>query len=173
MIVDTSLDSELTFRILSLDGGGYRGYLATMMLCELQRALDEQCLSRGVAPTSLFDCFDLLIGTSTGSLIAAALCVGNSCEQVASLFLQAGSKIFPSQSLADLFVKGASGPLFDGRELELTLQSCLQDTRLGTLSKSLAITAYDPWNNRPILFRSYEPSHGKIILFDACRASSA
>ena len=163
----------LTFKILSLDGGGYRGYLATMMLCELQRALDQQCHSRGLPPTSLLQCFDLVIGTSTGSLIAAALCVGHDCQQVANLFLHAGAKIFPSQSLADLFVKGAIGPLFDGVELDRTLQSCLQDARLGSLSKALAITAYDPWNNRPLLFRSYEPSHGKIRLFDACRASSA
>ena len=163
----------MTFKILSLDGGGYRGYLAAMMLCELQAAIDVDCQRRDRPNRSVLQCFDLLIGTSTGSLIAAALSVGNSCQQVATLFQEAGAKIFPSQSLADLFVKGASGPLFDGLELERTLRSCLQDIRLGSLSQPLAITAYDPWNNRPLLFRSYEPSHAKIQLFDACRASSA
>ena len=163
----------LTYKILSLDGGGYRGYLAAMMLYELQVAVDAQCLSKGVPPRSVLQCFDLLIGTSTGSLIAASLSMGMTCQQVANLFLDAGAKIFPSQSLADLFVKGASGPLFDGVQLEHVLKSCVKDTRLGGLSPALAITAYDPWNNRPLLFRSYEPSHGKIKLFDACRASSA
>lgn len=163
----------MAYKILSLDGGGYRGYLAAMMLCELQVAVDAQCLRKGVAPRSVLQCFDLLIGTSTGSLIAASLSMGMTCQQVANLFLDAGSKIFPSQSLADLFVKGASGPLFDGVQLEHVLKSCVKDTRLGGLSPALAITAYDPWNNRPLLFRSYEPSHGMIKLFDACRASSA
>lgn len=167
------LGQLLTYKILSLDGGGYRGYLAAMMLCELQVAIDDQCQRKGLAPRSVLQCFDLLIGTSTGSLIAAALAVGMSCQQVARLFLEAGAKIFPRQSLADLFVKGASGPLFDGVELELALKSCVQDTRLGGLATALAITAYDPWNNRPLLFRSYEPSHGRILVFDACRASSA
>ncbi len=164
---------RLTYKILSLDGGGYRGYLAAMMLCELQVAVDAQCLSKGVPPRSVLQCFDLLIGTSTGSLIAASLSMGMTCQQVANLFLDAGAKIFPSQSLADLFVKGASGPLFDGVQLEHVLKSCVKDTRLGGLSPALAITAYDPWNNRPLLFRSYELSHGKIKIFDACRASSA
>ena len=145
----------LAYKILSLDGGGYRGYLAAMMLCELQVAIDAQCLSLGVPPRSVLQCFDLLIGTSTGSLIAASLSMGMTCQQVANLFLDAGAKIFPSQSLADLFVKGASGPLFDGVQLELVLKSCVKDTRLGGLSPALAITAYDPWNNRPLLFRSY------------------
>ena len=163
----------LTYKILSLDGGGYRGYLAAMMLCELQVAVDAQCLSKGLPPKSVLQCFDLLIGTSTGSLIAASLSMGMTCQQVANLFLDAGAKIFPRQSLADLFVKGASGPLFDGVQLEHVLKTCLKDTRLGGLSPALAITAYDPWNNRPLLFLSYEPSHGKILLFDACRASSA
>ena len=163
----------MTYKILSLDGGGYRGYLAAMMLCELQVAIDAQCRSLSLPPRSVLQCFDLLIGTSTGSLIAAALATGMTCQQVASLFLDAGAKIFPRQSLADLFVKGASGPLFDGVELELALKSCVQEVRLGGLSTALAIPAYDPWNNRSILFRSYEPSHGKIKLFDACRASSA
>jgi patatin-like phospholipase/acyl hydrolase len=163
----------LTFKILSLDGGGYRGYLAAMMLCELQTAIDAQCQSRGLPSIALVQCFDLLIGTSTGSLIAAALALGNSCQQVANLFLVEGAKIFPSQSLADLFVKGATGPLFDGQQLDATLHSCLQQTRLGDLSSALAITAYDPWNNRPLLFRSYHSAHAKIRLFDACRASSA
>ena len=167
------LEQFLAYKILSLDGGGYRGYLAAMMLCELQVAIDDQCKSKGLPPRSVLQCFDLLIGTSTGSLIAAALAVGMSCQQVARLFLEAGAKIFPRQSLADLFVKGASGPLFDGVELELALKSCVQDTRLGGLATALAITAYDPWNNRPLLFRSYEPSHGRIMVFDACRASSA
>ena len=121
----------MTFKILSLDGGGYRGYLAAMMLCELQAAIDVDCQRRDRPNRSVLQCFDLLIGTSTGSLIAAALSVGNSCQQVATLFQEAGAKIFPSQSLADLFVKGASGPLFDGLELERTLRSCLQDIRLG------------------------------------------
>ena len=86
------LGQPLTYKILSLDGGGYRGYLAAMMLCELQVAIDDQCQRKGLAPRSVLQCFDLLIGTSTGSLIAAALAVGMSCQQVARLFLEAGAK---------------------------------------------------------------------------------
>ena len=70
----------LTYKILSLDGGGYRGYLAAMMLCELQVAVDAQCLRKGVPPRSVLQCFDLLIGTSTGSLIAASLSMGMTCQ---------------------------------------------------------------------------------------------
>lgn len=159
-----------TFRILCFDGGGYRGRLTALMLIELQEALDARCAQIGSPPRSVFDCFDLIAGTSTGSLISALLSTGKSAAAVLEIFKTDGSVIFASPSPGS---EPQVGPLFDGMLLENALQKHLGDTRFGSLSKHLLITAYDSWNNRPLSFRSYDSACHGIRLFDACRGSSA
>lgn len=163
----------MAFKILCFDGGGYRGRLTALMLVELQKAIDSVCAQKQIPSKSILDCFDLIAGTSTGSLIAAALSIGRSAADVLDIFKNDGAAIFPAQSLIDLIFKAASVPLFDGSELENVLQKHLGQTRLGEIKKALLITAYDSWNNRPLAFRSYDPACNGIRLFDACRGSSA
>ncbi|MGB5135255.1 MAG: patatin-like phospholipase family protein [Prochlorococcaceae cyanobacterium] len=163
----------MAFKILCFDGGGYRGRLTALMLVELQKAIDSVCAQKQIPSKSILDCFDLIAGTSTGSLIAAALSIGRSADDVLDIFRSDGAAIFPAQSLIDLIFKAASVPLFDGSELENMLQKHLGQMRLGEIKKALLITAYDSWNNRPVAFRSYDPACNGIRLFDACRGSSA
>ena len=163
----------MAFKILCFDGGGYRGRLTALMLVELQKAIDTVCAQKQIPSKSILDCFDLIAGTSTGSLIAAALSIGRSAADVLDIFKNDGAAIFPAQSFIDLIFKAASVPLFDGSELESVLQKHLGQTRLGEIKKALLITAYDSWNNRPLAFRSYDPACSGIRLFDACRGSSA
>jgi predicted acylesterase/phospholipase RssA len=163
----------MAFKILCFDGGGYRGRLTALMLVELQKAIDTVCAQKQIPSKSILDCFDLIAGTSTGSLIAAALSIGRSAADVLDIFKNDGAAIFPAQSFIDLIFKAASVPLFDGSELENVLQKHLGQTRLGEIKKALLITAYDSWNNRPLAFRSYDPACSGIRLFDACRGSSA
>ncbi|KAH3903729.1 hypothetical protein HBH56_247400 [Parastagonospora nodorum] len=54
-------------RLLALDGGGVRGLSALMILEQLIEAVDSD------APLKLCDYFDMISGTSTGSLIAVML----------------------------------------------------------------------------------------------------
>lgn len=76
--------SSSCFRILSLDGGGIRGAFAAAFLAEIERQLHK--------PVGRY--FDLIAGTSTGSIIAAALALGESAETVERLYLERGSEIF-------------------------------------------------------------------------------
>lgn len=161
------------FKVLSLDGGGYRGYLTALMLVELQKAIDKACMDKSIPAKSILDCFDLIAGTSTGSLIAAALSIGKTPVEILDIFRVDGAMIFPAQSLIDIIFKAASSPLFDGRELEAVLDRVFGQTRLGDLRVALLITAFDSWNNRPLVFRSYDPACSRIRIYDACRGSSA
>lgn len=163
----------MAFKILCFDGGGYRGRLTALMLVELQKAIDAVCAQKQIPSKSILDCFDLVAGTSTGSLIAASLSIGKSADEVLDIFNNDGAAIFPAQSFIDLIFKAASAPLFDGSELENVLQKHLGNTQLGEIKQALLITAYDSWNNRPLAFRSYDPACSEIRLFDACRGSSA
>ncbi len=50
----------MSIRVLAIDGGGVRAHLAAVLLAELER--------RAERPAD--DLFDLVVGTSTGGLIA-------------------------------------------------------------------------------------------------------
>ena len=102
----------MSFRILSLDGGGYRGLLASLMLVELQKEIDRACEEKGIPEKRIIDCFDLIAGTSTGSLIAAALSVGRSASEIRDIFINDGATIFPRQTWLSLLFSLKHGPLF-------------------------------------------------------------
>ena len=61
-------------RILTLDGGGLRGILTLGLLAEIEELLRKR---HGGSPYfRLCHYFDLIAGTSTGAIIAAALAMG-------------------------------------------------------------------------------------------------
>ena len=69
-------------RILSLDGGGVRGAVSIGFLERLERLVED---IEG-KPTLLGDWFDLIGGTSTGAIIAAALALGYTAREVHELY---------------------------------------------------------------------------------------
>jgi predicted acylesterase/phospholipase RssA len=78
------------FRALALDGGGIRGYYTTRLL--------EHLVERAGGDPGRADfgaAFDLIVGTSTGSLVGAALAAGFSLSRMASLYRDHGPQIFP------------------------------------------------------------------------------
>lgn len=58
--------------ILSVDGGGVRGIIAISMLAELERQTGKTCA----------ELFDMVAGTSTGSIIAAGIGLGMSAQDL-------------------------------------------------------------------------------------------
>ncbi|SEE66259.1 Patatin-like phospholipase [Rhizobiales bacterium GAS188] len=79
------------FRVLSLDGGGMRGtYTATY----LDRVAANFAQRRGVDALDIGGAFDLIVGTSTGAIIACALAVGVPPGAVVDLYRDNGTAIF-------------------------------------------------------------------------------
>src|SRR6478609_1690555 len=75
------------FRILSLDGGGIRGAFSASFLAELERKVGH--------PIGQY--FDLIVGTSTGGIIATALALGESAERIERMYRDRGREIFTRQ----------------------------------------------------------------------------
>jgi uncharacterized protein len=72
------------FRILSLDGGGIRGAFIAGFLADIEQRL--QC--------RIGDYFDLIAGTSTGAIIAAALAVHEPAAKIEQFYRDRGPSIF-------------------------------------------------------------------------------
>jgi len=82
--------SARPFRVLALDGGGIRGYYTARLL--------ELLLAAAGGDPVRDDCgaaFDLVVGTSTGSLIGAALAAGVPLTRISTLYRDHGAAIFP------------------------------------------------------------------------------
>ncbi|MBD2504201.1 patatin-like phospholipase family protein [Anabaena azotica] len=76
------------FKILSLDGGGIRGVLSATLLEEVERIVREK---KG---QELHEYFDLIAGTSTGSILAAGIACQMNAKEMTRLYLQQGQNIF-------------------------------------------------------------------------------
>lgn len=72
----SSKRTDDTCRILTLDGGGAKGFYTLGVLRELEALLGKP----------LYESFDLIFGTSTGAIIAALLALGHSVEDVHLLY---------------------------------------------------------------------------------------
>ncbi len=72
-------------RILALDGGGVRGIVSLAILERIEAILRERAPPPGSGPFRLAHYFDLIGGTSTGSIIAAGLALGFSVDEIRSL----------------------------------------------------------------------------------------
>ncbi len=82
-------------RILALDGGGIRG---TLTLSFLER-IEALLRARHSKPDLLLcDYFDLIGGTSTGSIIATLLAIGKEVGFIKQMYLDLGSEIFAQKN---------------------------------------------------------------------------
>ncbi len=79
------------FRVLSLDGGGMRGtYTATY----LERLGGSFASRRGLGSLDIGAAFDLIVGTSTGGIVACALAAGIPLSEIVDLYITSGPRIF-------------------------------------------------------------------------------
>ncbi len=171
-----------TKKILSLDGGGIRGALTLGYLKKIESVLRE----KHGKDYLLCDHFDLIGGTSTGSIIAAALAIGKSVDEIVTLYMDLGGKIFgkkrnfwnPLETWK--FLKAE----YDYTALENSLKNAFGNITLGSsqIKTGLCIVAKraDTNSTWPLINhpegKFYDSNIGKnknIPLWQAVRASSA
>lgn len=114
-------------RVLSLDGGGIRGLITLGYLQRLETFLRERT---GRPDYVLADYFDLMGGTSTGSIIATCLALGWPVERVLGLYRTLAADVFqPRRSLLGPLAR-LVGSKFDERPLEEAIRREIGEMRL-------------------------------------------
>jgi len=116
-------------RILALDGGGLRGIVTLGYLKRVEDLLRER---HGDAEEfRLAHYFDLIAGTSTGAIIAAALALGMSVDDLTDLYLRLGKEVFHRSR----WRKGILRARYSHEKLTEHLQRIIgEDTTLGSPS---------------------------------------
>lgn len=132
-------------RILSLDGGGAKGFYTLGVLREIE----------GMVKCPLHEKFDLIFGTSTGAIIAALLALGRSVKDISDLYekhvptvMRARSRREKSLALANL-----------GYEI-------FKDDTFDKMKTGVGIVATRWLIERPMIFKtSIDQAHGRMGTF--------
>lgn len=175
------------FRVLCLDGGGMRGlYQAVFLESMASHIQKEQGRTNSV---DIGKAFDLIVGTSTGGIIACALGAGVHISVLKDLYINHGKDIFPYQNLRSLpvigkyIVKGMGLGLESGNTtLNTVLKDTLGEYTINDVFKqrniALAIPTVDINRHAAVVFKT---NHlGRLngrddsrTLVDVCMATSA
>ena len=176
------------YRILAIDGGGSRGILPAAVLAKLESDLQK------LRPGSLLrDWFDLVAGTSTGSIISAAIAAGLPMSRIADVYLKQAKDIF-HDSFADNLkdVGNTFGAQYSSDVLREILEDdsffgkqCLSDIgkhinfagrELHVMIPSFDLSPIDdgiPVNFKPRVFNSFFRRDGKEKVSDVIIRSTA
>jgi hypothetical protein len=113
-------------RILALDGGGVRGVLSIALLERIEEILRAR--AGGDPRFRLCDYFDLIGGTSTGSILATMLALGHTATELKDLFFNLAPQVFRKT----WFRQGLFVSKFDGRELAKIIHRKIGEVELGS-----------------------------------------
>lgn len=158
-------------RILALDGGGIRGAMSLGFLERIEKVLRERY---GRPDLRLCDYFDLIGGTSTGSIIAAGLAIGKTASELKELYLELGGKVFGAKKIKLWEAR------FKSRPLEEELEGLFGDVRLGDEAIETGVCVVtkraDTGSTWPLINHpegSFFEENRNILLRNAVRASAA
>ena len=145
----------MTFKILSIDGGGIRGvYPAHILKC-----FEEKL---GI---NLLEAFDMIAGTSTGAIIAAGVACNIRAAEMVNMYKEHGADIFKKKKSRIPFKKQSTATqlmlesVYESSSLSDVLNGVFNDITLGQVAKPLILPATDVGNGGVHVFKSaYDPT---------------
>lgn len=135
------------FRVLSLSGGGIRGLYSASFLAEVENLTGKKFV----------DHFDLIVGTSTGGLIALAMGIGNSVASVRDFYFTNGPSIFPAGKVKGwwLGAKRVVYPKHNNAVLCQLIKQCLGEERtLADSKRPLVVNSFHAAGGAPVCFKT-------------------
>jgi hypothetical protein len=165
-------------RILSIDGGGIRCLMGVEILAALEQRLAQ---AAGDPQRRLCQQFDLVAGTSGGALVATAIALGASMQEVRDFVVTNARQMFrPSRWRAKMW------SMYDGAGLERNMQDWFGvDTTLGSdRLRTLLLLVMRNWStdspwlvsnnpNAPFNSRALDDCNLDLPLWQLARASAA
>jgi uncharacterized protein len=133
------------FRILTLDGGGAKGFYSLGVLREIE----------GMVGRPLCQTFDLVFGTSTGAIIAALIALGYSVEDIHKLYKAHVLRIMQRKKPAE-----------KSKALEELALEVFGDAMFTDVKTGVGIVTTKWVIERPMIFNgSVQQAHGRVGTF--------
>ena len=164
----------MPIRVLTIEGGGVRGIIPTRLLAALE----------SLAEAPIVELFDVLVGTSTGGMLALGLVMPGEdgrpaypARNVGDIYASHGQTIFPKsayslpRSLQEArewwasassnaaifgFNPDAGNARYSPDGIAEAFESYFGDHRLSEALVDVVVTSYDLQTKSPVLFRSRE-----------------
>jgi len=158
-------------KILSIDGGGVRGIIPSMVLAEIENKTGKR----------IAEMFDLMAGTSAGGIITLGLNVKGqngkpkfSAKEISKFFTDDCPEVFkksPWKKFTSGF--GLLDEKYDHEPLVTVLKKYMGETKLKSCKTKTLISTYDILNRHPQFFKSWSPSYENHKMREIARATSA
>ena len=160
-----------TRHVLSIDGGGIRGIIPALVLAHLEQQTGKTCS----------ELFDLMVGTSTGGMLALGLSMDDghgkalfTAEQLVKLYEEHGDEIFEQSLWRKLrSVGGILEEAYSHEALETILNRYFGDGALSECRVPTMVTSYDIQHRRTVFLKSWHSDHAGVLCKEAARATSA
>jgi patatin-like phospholipase/acyl hydrolase len=134
------------FQILSLDGGGYRGIFSAAVLAAIEEDFG----------LNVVELFDLIVGTSTGGIIALGLGAGMRPKQIVDFYAEWGPKIFHR----GFPLRRAWKSKYSNMTLRQALTAVLGDKQMQDSIVPLVVPSYDLTRDEVYMFKT--PHHPRL-----------
>jgi uncharacterized protein len=153
-------------RILSIDGGGIKGVFPASFLATIEDAVGDR----------VSNYFDLIVGTSTGGIIALGLGLGWSAAELLAFYEELGPRIFKGAP----YLRGLPWLFrakYDPSPLHEALVEQFGDRRIGESTTRLVIPSVNLENGKVHLYKTaHDPrfeTDYKCTAVEVARATSA
>ncbi len=142
-------------KVLSIDGGGFRGLIPAFYLADNNIDIKD---------------FDLVVGTSAGGLLALALASGMPPRDIADFYESLGRKVFRKPALvrAARMVFGL-GSQYSVKPLRQSIASAVGEKRMSDALIPVLVTAHDLASGQAVWFHE----NTDYSMMDAALATSA
>lgn len=155
------------FRILSIDGGGVRGTFPAAYLTYVEQSTGKR----------MADHFDLMVGTSTGGIVALALSLGIPAANILELYEQHSPRIFPRTGGLWRTLRWIAGPKYSNTPLTAALAAAFGTRQLGEAICRVCIPSFnatvnDIWIYKTAHHAKYRHDY-RVQVIDIARATSA
>jgi len=151
------MENKKQFKVLSINGGGMRGVIATHYLAQIEE----------ITGKPIHQLFDLIIGTSTGGILACGVGANiRSIKEIQTLYRTEGRNIFKKNILSLITSK------YQIKGLRDTMNKYFESFKMRDCLTKVIVTARDVLGNENMIIKSYG-HYEDMYIKDAVSATSA
>ncbi|CAO5677101.1 MAG: hypothetical protein HEEMFOPI_01267 [Holosporales bacterium] len=165
--------NDAPVNVLCIDGGGVRGIIPAVILAKIEKDTNQ----------TIAKIFDVIVGTSTGGLLALALTIPRNnggelissytAENLVDFYINESKKIFPKKGICQRLSSLFSTSFYDPKPFEEIAKNLVKETKIKDLITCVGITATNANTCAPRTFRSDKIEDHEYLARDVARATSA